>query len=394
MRTRLFCCSLAMAACASTCSLTHGQALSEPVTLPSPAATAARSSTAAQTFHNGWASIADGKLNGRATALTDSGELQTIAGARVELLKNAAVVSSTVADNEGNFEFNDVTPGIYGITIESADGFAAHAFSAVAASEASPPVNVYVSKLPRRVVDELLQSLWTPGTQAGSAKPFFEGVPQGNAMVQSPKVRMIDGMVYGEVLFENPTAVPSNHYVKVFNAAGRLIATERVDSFGKFIFAPPSPGLYNIVVGGGAYACVAVHVVAQEAAALVVEPVSVRFVSRNVAPQIPDSLVISAIGPPPAATLVADEFEGGFVGPGGLPAYPGGFAGGGGFGGGGAGGGFGGGGAGGGFGGGGLGGLGGLLGIAGLAVGVVALADDDDGFAPPVATPAAPTTPL
>lgn len=390
MRTRLFCCSLALAACASTCAMTLGQALSEPVTMPAPLPSVAQD-TRAETFHNGWASLDDGNLNGRATELTESGELQTISGARVELLKNASIVSSTVADADGNFTFSDVTPGIYGITIESADGFAAHALSAVAASDASPPVNVYVSKLPRRVVDELLQSLWTPDTQAGSAKPFLESAPRGNAMVQSPQVRMIDGMVYGEVLFENPTAVPSSHYVKVFDAAGRLIATERVDSYGKFDFAPPSAGLYNIVVGGGAYACVAVHVVAQEAVASVVEPVSVRFISKDVAPQVPDSLAISAIGPPPAGPVVADEFEGGFVGPGGFPAYPGGFAGGGGFGGGGAGGGFGGGGAGGGFGGGGLGGLGGLLGIAGLAVGIVALADDDDGFAPP---PATPTTPL
>ena len=116
----------------------------------------------------------------------------------------------------------------------------------------------------------------------------------------------------------------------------------------------------------------------QPVAASARSEVEVRFVNTQAEPQpIPSTLVISTIGPPASGQLPPEDFQGGFVGPGGAPAYSGGGFGGGG------------GGSGGGFGGG-MGGLGGLLGIGGLAAGIVALADNEDGFTPIPGTPISP----
>jgi uncharacterized membrane protein YgcG len=229
----------------------------------------------------------------------------------------------------------------------------------------------------------------------------FDVVPQaGRFRVQ----RLADGSVQGKVV------VPQRSYLSVpgvtrisFQKDGITVANAVSDEEGDFVADDVPVGVNSIVatsrVGHAAYS---IEVVEFQGAEELEPPVvrsgegRIRFVSF---PQpAADSMIICLIPPalmddvrqvldermsPPVVdgAPVVDAFApmappaaGGF----GTPAG-GGFAGGGGFGGGG-----------GGFGGGGLGGAAGLAGLAGLAIGVTALADDDDGFN---ANPASPIVP-
>jgi hypothetical protein len=198
-----------------------------------------------------------------------------------------------------------------------------------------------------------------------AARTFEDVVPPVMPAAQSQRVAIRGGMVYGQVAWSNPFNIPEAHVAKVFRG-GQLIATAPVDAMGRFTFSPGGPGVVDVVVGGTAYGSIGVELVDVDAPAqLTMNADGSKFVAAANALLQSNSLLVPTVGggappagpggPAPGEMLGPPLAGGGFMGPGG-----GGFAGGGG-------------------GGGGLGGLGGLAGAA-LAVGIAALADDDDGF--------------
>ncbi|MEZ6137964.1 MAG: carboxypeptidase-like regulatory domain-containing protein [Pirellulaceae bacterium] len=406
---------LVLASSVSVESLAQQSSSTETVPLPAPQASADTATSAiVGVYHSGWMPIVGGALQGRAVELTQADTRISqlpVAGATVSLLQNGSLIKSTTTDSDGKFSVSGVSPGLYGLHIESARGYAANSFRATVASTApKSPVHVYVSSMRRGEADEILTQMWTPDTEDLLARDFYDVAPDGASLNQSPRVRMTGGLVYGSIAFENNFAIPQRHTIKVFDKRnGKLVAASPVDSLGNFSFAPKSPGLFDVVVGGGAYACLSVVVEDGRTPVAAHQPAQARYVTlQELNPfsqdnqdseasveagdattvsdssnpeatdeQLPgtvaDRLIVPAIGPSRGPTGYASDVGlplvgGGFTGPGfGLgPGMGGGFGGG-----------FGGPSSGVGLGGSGLGGAAGLLGLGGLAAGAVALSQDD-----------------
>lgn len=360
--TKLFL-SLGIALCCS------GLATAQQETLPTPASAEATF----QTFHSGWAGLEGDKLAGRVVTLNEDGSDQAVAMAAVQLLRNGQVIAETQSDEAGNFELTGVKPGVYAIRARGENSYASFALHALPAEARVPAgTNVYAASMQPSEVERVLKTLWAPPREAPQRPSFQDIGAKPYQAVQTPVVRMRDGVVHGQVAFDTPYVIPQAHIVQVFRG-DELIATSAVDSMGRYSFEPGQPGVYNIILGGNAHSAFGVRIVDSDANEVSGKMENARFVSSNSAAVQADVLLI------PAATQapVQDPPPGddGDDSAGVLPPAPmaGGFGGGGG--------GFGGGGA-----GGGGGGFGALLGLGGLA-GLAGLAGSDDGFDGVPATP-------
>ncbi len=139
---------------------------------------------------------ADGTLTGRVAPLTSEDEepirLQEM---NAFLLLDDEIYARASVDEDGNFEFNDVEPNIYGFAAAGKDGFAALSFQAVAAedleSSANPdsPFRNAAATVNRKVADDLKVAICptedTPFLRArinalsGGGEQFaFEDIPR------------------------------------------------------------------------------------------------------------------------------------------------------------------------------------------------------------------------
>lgn len=356
--------------------------------LPTPTPTVNTTQVQSSVYHSGWGFIRDdGSLNGQVVTVEAAG-VKPQGNAAITLSKGSVVLVTTRTDADGSFVLSGLTPGVYEIAAESADCYGIVSFEAMPSGHngqntAAPVMEVYATSMRRAAVDEVLQSLWAPQDGLALARPFEGLVEPLRTAAQSQRVAIRGGAVSGQVAFANARNIPEAHVIKVFSE-GKLVATAPVDHMGKFSFPAPSAGPVDLVLGGSAYAAIGVELVEDATHLSARQTGDVRLVSM--ASAVASNLVIPAAGGPSDESPVplgeplpvvdpCFPMEGGFA-----PCcggFSGGGMGGGGMGGGGA-------------GGGGMGGMGGLLGIAGLAVGVVALADDDNGFVVPPATPVVP----
>ncbi len=77
----------------------------------------------------------DSTLVGRIAPLTSSQDVPVrLREMSVYLLRDDEIMAQVSADNDGNFAFNDVEPGVYGFAAAGEDGFAALSFQAIAAN--------------------------------------------------------------------------------------------------------------------------------------------------------------------------------------------------------------------------------------------------------------------
>lgn len=351
------------------------RAQSEVVPAPTPTVDVTR--TQSTVYHSGWGALqSDGTLNGKVLTVGTAGTVQSEANAEVTLSQDLVVLATTQADAEGNFSFSGLSPGVYEIAAETPNSYAINSFQAIAGNESSSAavMNVYAARMVRANVDDVLKSLWAPQEMVGSTRQFEQLIAPLMPATQSQRVAIRGGSVSGQVAFANSVVIPESHVIKVFRN-GTLLATAPVDAMGRFSFPVQAAGPVDLVLGGSAYATMGVELV-DDTRVTALSTGDTRFVSAAVeALAVADSLVVPAVGgpvpgdavppPPPLAMAPPMPMGGGFA-----PMGGGGFGGG----------------AGGGGLGGGLGGLGGLLGIGGLALGAVALADNDDGFTTPVGT--------
>ncbi len=349
-------------------------AQSEVVPVPTPTADVMHTQTAV--YHSGWGALqSDGALKGRVVTVGASGATQPQANAAVTLSRDLVVLGTTQADANGAFSFSGLSPGVYEIAAETPSSYGISSFQAIASSHSGSAavMNVYASHMPRANVDEVLKSLWAPQDISGATRQFEQLIAPLMPATQSQQVAIRGGAVSGQVAFANQRNIPEAHVIKVFRD-GRLLATAPVDSMGRFSFPVQSAGPVDLVLGGSAYATLGVELVDDTRVTVLPAGKSHFVAAAAEALAVADSLVVPAAGgpaggdpvaPPPPLAMAPPVPMGGGFGPSG-----GGFGGG----------------SGGGMGGGGMGGLGGLLGIGGLAMGAIALANNDDGFTTAVGT--------
>ncbi len=348
-------------------------AQSEIVPAPTPTADVMR--TQPTVYHSGWGALqSDGGLKGRVVVVGASGAVQPQANATVTLSQDLVVLATTQADSDGGFAFSGLSAGVYEIAAETPNSYAISSFQAIASGQpgSAAVMNVYASRMPRANVDEVLKSLWAPQEMSGATRQFEQLIAPLMPATQSQRVAIRGGAVSGQVAFANERNIPEAHVIKVFRD-GSLLATAPVDSMGRFSFPIQAAGPVDLVLGGSAYATMGVELV--DDTRVTARPAGdVHYVAAAAeAVAVAGSLVVPAVGGPASGDPVAPPPQFAMAPPapmGGGYAPMGGGSGGG---------------SGGGFGGG-MGGIGALLGIGGLALGAVALADNEDGFNTSLAT--------
>ncbi len=310
---------------------------------------------------------ATGRFSGSVVSLFRGGASEKVPNAQVTLLQGGAVVHSTTANAEGNFEFSGVGPGAYTMEGLGANGTFVFALNILpdAAEQgtnmkvlAVVPGGAYITKYFARYMSPALSSLVVPYTAA-------EQRPNGN----TGQVKIDEkGLFNGKLLIPGmpyPTADFSSTEIYIVQN-GREVAKTMANVDGTFSVGGLVSGVYGLVVSGplgrGALGFELVDnkpVAAKGSAAA-------RFVTVQEAPLDVLSLEMAPPASGPEEEVLAEESVS-------MPIPGGGYAGAG---------------SGAGGGGGGIGGAGGLLGLAGLAGAIVALTDDgDNNVASPIVSP-------
>ncbi len=338
----------------------------------------AKSGLINQLHQREWVQLdARGQVNGRLGVLDMAGEFVPKASVKITVSQSDKVVQEVVTGQDGKFSMNGLATGTYAFTCRSAGAFAAYALHVLphnSSGKLSSHLEVVASIVGDKGAEEIVRSHAIPNEIAATTYyRSFQRDPLADAreFSDSPAISLrADGRLVGRVskpgwsFSEQDLTGNVAHILQ----RGNLVAHVPVSKDGYFEVPGFKPGVYDLIVAGDdGVAALGFEAVSPEQK-LAEKKGNSRFVSMQGAAPV-DSLCCEMVEQPCCGgeviseTVVGAPMDGGFV-------AGGGFAGGGG-------GGFGGGGGGGG-GLGGIGGLGGLLGIAGLAVGVAALADDDD----------------
>lgn len=394
----------------SVCALFTGAATGmaqDAIPIPAPSGTG----QSAQMSVQQWVQPnAEGLLIGQIISIDDG----PVGRCDIAIVDSKNVVKQFSSDGGGKVTIRGVPPGSYAMAVRGENLIATYALNVVppAAGDASRDANFTV--MAARIDSQKFYGQIVRYIPIEGAPPYVSDPAELQAASRKigqvaglPRVQQVDGGLEG-CLFGagiengNLTAAPQT-YVFVLQD-GLEVARVVTDDQGCYRFDDLAPGRYSfIAVGQSGVVATGFELVASGASADArKQDAAFRLVSTAQPPGgIPP-------GPPggvpsgqfnvqmasPQGALSGFEAMDGPGGPGEGPPFPlppgefmpppgygGGFAGGGG-----PGGGMGGGGA-----GGGGGGIGGLLGIAGLALGIAALADDDDDFRPP--RPSSPARP-
>jgi hypothetical protein len=345
---------------------------------------------------------AEGNVRGTLMTLAADGSEGGRVGAKIVLSKDGEVLFETKSDVGGEFSISGVEPGTYALQVVGDVTRAAYALHIMPNDEAhlSSDLQVYASVIRKDRANELLTSNLAPEWEAGQDLYYrsYEADPIADSREfnTSHHVVLRDGNLVGRVSRPGWTFAEQDLTGTVAQIVreGDVVATAAVNRQGFFTVQDLKPGVYDLFVSGDdGYAILAFEAVEPMEPVASASDGAVRFVSTQVG-MATDCLCCEMVHQPeticcevveeviePVCECGTDPCSCGQTDPCGSPVCGGGFAGhGGGF--------YGGGGGGGGFGG--IGG-GGLLGAAGLAVGIAALAtQDDDGFNQNIPTPIAP----
>ena len=351
-----------------TCTLQAQESVPFPV---DAAGASAPSAPVAPSHQLQWVNVdSNGGIRGKVVILTPGPEARP--SARVAITSGESIVKETISGPDGYFTFSTIPTGVYGLQVLGEATYAAFALHVMpAANGPSELVEVCAVEMSTARAREILVK---------DMVPSFSSELTVSANLKRPvsgthRVQLNNGSLSGRVS-SAMTSNMSGTVIKIFKDSS-LVAKVPAAPDGSFSVSNLSPGVYAAMMSGNAgFAAVSFEAVDDLSTAEIQKQNRVKFVALQDGPA--DDLVVELI---PSAGIPGEQEDESVViedvvEPAPLPGF--GFAGPGGFYGGGYGG-FAGGGGGGGFGGGG-GGIGGLAGAAGLAVGAAALADDDDGF--------------
>ncbi len=354
----------------------------------------------------------DGTIGGKLLVLSESGQTEGRIGANVVVSRDGKAIMETTTDERGGFVLTGLKPGTYAIQSRGDYTFAAYALHVLPANEKhlSSDLEIYASVIAEDVAAELLAGDLVPADLQAESNVYYRSfdkdpIANERKFNNSHKIVLRNGTLVGRVSRPGWTFGEQDLTGTIAQIVqdGKVVGKTAVNKDGYYEIKNVEPGVYDLFVNGDdGFAVLSFEAVAGN------EPVvsklgSIHMVSAQIGMasdclccemiQVPELNACSTCAPiAPPMPIIEEIVSVGepcglpvdSCGCGAAPVCGGGYAGGFGGGGGGFGGGFGGGG-----GGGGLGGIGGLLGVAGLAVGVAALADnnDDSGFNVNLATP-------
>lgn len=153
----------------------------------------------------------DGMMRGKIMPIADSSEDLDLEGMSIAIYFRGIRIAETKSDGSGEFEIPDLQPGIYGMVVAGAEGYAAFAFEAVAADKGlsrrddrqrlvtqaiRPAAKVPVVLIPPPMIPALLRAIQryyaTPQQMTYAADSV--GVPVGGFMATGFSGGGFDGM--------------------------------------------------------------------------------------------------------------------------------------------------------------------------------------------------------
>ncbi len=338
---------------------------------------------------------ANGIVDGKLLVLSSEGSTDTRIGAKVIVSRDGKAILETTTDGSGAFQLGGLEPGTYAIQCRGDYTFAAYALHVLPANakHLSSDLEIYASVIPAARANELLAGDLVPVELSTGRDEYYrthdqDPIAEDRKFNNSPKVVLRKNALVGRVSRPGWAFAEQDLRGTVAQIVqdGVVVGKTSVGKDGYYEIADVKPGVYDLfVTGDDGFAVLAFEAIAAGDEPVATKAGGVRMVSMQVGMvsdclccelvQQPEITACSTCGPPvPVIEEVVSIVEPCGCGQdpcgcGGAPVcgggYAGGFSGGGGYGGGGGGGGF--------------GGIGGLLGVAGLAIGVAALADDDNG---------------
>lgn len=345
---------------------------------------------------------AEGLIRGTLLTLSADGAESGRIGANVVISQDGNILLETKSDLGGEFVLSGLKPGTYALQVTGDVTRAAYALHILPNDSAhlSSDLKVFASIIAKDRANELVSANLAPAWDAGQDVYYraheTDPIADQREFNDSHQVVLRDGNLVGRVSRPGWTFAEQDLTGTVAQIVreGNVVASAPVNREGFFMVPDLAPGVYDLFVSGDdGFAVLAFEAVLPAKPLASKNDGTVRFVSTQ-AGFATDCLCCEMIHQPEIACceVVVEEVIEPACGCGNdpctcgqdacgapSPVCGGGFAGGGGFYGGGGGGGIGG------FGG------GGLLGAAGLAVGIAALAtQDDDGFNQNLPSPIAP----
>ena len=219
-----------------------------------PAVSASNGTVLNQLFSKQWVRLdSQGSISGSLVRLSD-GEKEALAGLPVVLVRNGEVEHSAIADEAGDFKFENVKAGSYSLVSRTNESIAAFSLQVLDErnTHLDSSVEVRVVRPAGMKVKEILraQSLPVVAVRAEIQKVSKDPLGDSRSFSKSQFVKMDgSGKLSGQLGSLVSTADMSDMVVYVLRN-GQEVARSKADKSGKFSFEGLRPGVYGFVASG------------------------------------------------------------------------------------------------------------------------------------------------
>jgi hypothetical protein len=207
-----------------------------------------------------WVQLSEtGELKGKVvTPVVDT--LEQIAEAEIALIDMKRHTICTQAETNGEFSFSEVTPGTYGLLVNSSTGAAVYALHVLAHSDSNKDISeqlqVAVGTLSQSMLKRMARS-YIPGTQP--TEPFVIDQaaqdPLGADRVQTFQHQVAsneEGALQGRIQLpsQSNSQVDFSTLNVVVLKGDEVVARTEAQADGGYRFAKLEPGVYSLLVAG------------------------------------------------------------------------------------------------------------------------------------------------
>ncbi len=206
-----------------------------------------------QLFSKQWVRLDnEASISGSLVQLAD-GDKEALAGLPVVLVRDGEIRHSVVADEAGNFKFENVGAGSYSLVTRTNESIAAFSLQVLDASNThlNSSVEVRVVRPSGAKVKEILraQSLPVVAVRADITQVSKDPLGDSRSFGKSQFVKLVDGKLSGQLGSIVSTADMSDMVVYVLRN-GVEVARAKADKSGEFSIEGLQPGVYGFVASG------------------------------------------------------------------------------------------------------------------------------------------------
>ncbi len=218
-----------------------------------PAVSVSTSTTLNQLFSKQWVRLdKDASISGSLVQLAD-GDKEALAGLPVVLVRDGEIQHSAIADQAGNFKFENVGTGSYSLVSRTNESIAAFSLHVLNPSNIhlNSSVEVRVVRPSGLKVKEILraQSLPVAAVRADIKQVSKDPLGDFRSFGKSQFVKLVDGKLSGQLGSIVSTVDMSDMVVYVLRD-GKEVARAKANKSGNFSIEGLQPGVYGFVASG------------------------------------------------------------------------------------------------------------------------------------------------